>query len=229
MEVIENMDDVWQVVAYGSDVGLAHVGGHGPNPDPRPPQARPERLQGVDAFAVADEDNGARDEIEHHGQIVMAFAHSDLVDGDLPQLVELGLAEASQERAGLDVLDGVPAYLQVLGHVLDGHVLRQFQGIAFEGTRVMLAWIGKAQLHLPHLAAGETQDARHLQSHLYRLGANGHSAEGSFDASLGPNVAVAAVGAAQTLARPLDGKGHLTSLEGLSNIAISHEAEGVIQ
>ena len=48
----------------------------------------------------------------------------------------------------MDVLDLVPADAQVASHVLDGHVLRQFQGVAFEGMRVANAWVGKGEFDL---------------------------------------------------------------------------------
>jgi hypothetical protein len=51
----------------------------------------------------------------------MPLADGNLVDGDFLELVQLGLAEATLQGVGLDVLDGVPTDLQMLGHVLDGH------------------------------------------------------------------------------------------------------------
>ena len=89
------------------------------------------------------------EQVEHHGQVAVPLADGDLVDGDLLELVQLGLAEAALQVAGLDVLDDVPTDLQVLGHVLDGHVPRQLQGVALEGAGVVLLGIGKADLDLP--------------------------------------------------------------------------------
>ena len=82
----------------------------------RRPQALPERLQGLGALAVADEDHRAAAQVQDHGQVAMPLADGDLVDGDLLELLQLGLAEAALDRCALlDVLDDVPTDLQVLG------------------------------------------------------------------------------------------------------------------
>ena len=99
MEVIEHMHRPGQVVAHGPDVGGRHVGGHGLDLGPGAPQPLPEGFQGVDAFAVADEHDGAGEQIEHHGQVAMSLADGDLIDGDLLELVQLGLAEAALQVA----------------------------------------------------------------------------------------------------------------------------------
>jgi hypothetical protein len=150
------------------------------------PQPRPERRQGLDALAVADEDDGAAQQIQHHGDGVVPLADGDLVDGDLLVLVQLGLAEAPRQGAGSDVLDGVPADLEMLGHVLDGHVPRQIEGVALEGAGVVLIGFGEAQLDLAHAAAGEAQDARHLELEQHGLGADRHGAEGALGAAQRP-------------------------------------------
>jgi hypothetical protein len=45
----------------------------------------------------------------------VALGDGDLVDGDAPQVLELGLGEAPRQVALLDVLDQVPADAQVGG------------------------------------------------------------------------------------------------------------------
>ena len=128
---------------------MRHVGGHGLDLGPGTTQPLPERLQGLDAFAVADEHHGPGEQIEDHGQVAVPLADGDFIDGDLLELVQLGLAEAALQGAGLDVLDGVPTDLEVLGHVLDGHVPGQLQGVALEGAGVAFLGIGEAELDLP--------------------------------------------------------------------------------
>ena len=66
---------------------------------PGPAQPLPEGLQGLHAFAVADEHHGAAEQVEHHGEVVMALADGDFIDGDLLELVQLGLAEAALQVA----------------------------------------------------------------------------------------------------------------------------------
>ena len=60
----------------------------------------------------------------------------------------IGLGEVLFQVTFLDVLDRVPTDAEMLGHGLDGHVLRQFQRIALEGVRVAPPRFGKADGHL---------------------------------------------------------------------------------
>ncbi len=229
MEVIEHVDRFGQVVTHRADVRLRHVGGHGDDLGAGATQALPQRLEGSDAFAVADEDDGAADQVEHHGQVAVSLADGDFIDGELLELVQLGLAEATFQRAGLDVLDGIPADLEVLGDILDGHEPRQVEDVAFEGTRVVLARVGEAELHLANLTAFEAQDARDLEPQLHRLGTDRHGLEGAFDAALIPDLDRAAVGAAMPFPRQFDAEGHPSPLEGLVDVTVANEAEGVVQ
>jgi len=128
--------------------------------------------------------------------------------------VQLGLAETALQRQGLDVLDRVPADVEMLGHVLDGHKTGQFEDIAFKSSGVALLGIGEADFDLPDHAAVETQDARNLELHEGRLGADRHRAKGAFDAALIPDLRRAARGAAVAFPRLLDTKRHLPLLEG---------------
>src|SRR3954454_10206478 len=123
------MHRLGQVVTHGPEVGGRHIGRHRLDPGPSPAQAFPEAFQGFDAFAVADEHHGAAVEVEHHGDVAMSLADGDFIDGDLFELVQLGFAEAPLQVAGLDVLDGVPTDLEVVGDVLDGHVTGEFQRV----------------------------------------------------------------------------------------------------
>jgi hypothetical protein len=94
---------------------------------------------------------------------MVAIADRDCVDGDLLERVPFGFAEASLEETGLDVLDRVPADLQVLGDILDGPVPGQIPDVAFESAGVVLLGIREAQLSLPDAATGKAQDGRHLK------------------------------------------------------------------
>src|SRR5436190_20280676 len=133
MKVIEDMHRVPDVLANGPDVGGGHVRGHGLNLGVGTAQPFPEKLEGIHAFTVSDVDDGTRFKIEHDGQIPVSLADVDFIDGDLLELVQLGLAEAAREIPGLDVLDRVPANGQVVGDILNGHEPREFQGVALEG------------------------------------------------------------------------------------------------
>jgi len=59
---------------------------------------RTRRQNGVRAstpLPSPDEHHRPGQQVEHHGQVVMPLADGDLVDGDLLELVQLGLAEAA--------------------------------------------------------------------------------------------------------------------------------------
>ena len=192
-------------------------------------QPPPEWLEGVHAFAVADEYHGAGEQIDNHGHVAVSLGDSDFIDGDLRELVQLGLAEAALQGTGLDILDGVPTDVEVLGHVLNGHQARQVEDIAFERAGAAFLGIGEAQLDLPDHATGEAEDAGHLELHEGWLGADGNHAKGAFDAPLAPGLAGAALGAAVAFARFLDAKRHLPLLEGLADVVVADNAEAVIQ
>src|SRR4029077_8420238 len=153
MKVIEHVHRSPDVLANGSDVGGRNVRGNRLDLGVGTTQPFPEKLEGIHAFAIADEDDGTSFQIEHDGQIPVPLADVDFIDGNLLELVQLGLAEAALEIPGLDVLDRVPANGQVVSDILDGHQPRELQGVAFEGMRVMFLGIGKGDLDLPQLVA----------------------------------------------------------------------------
>ena len=72
-------------------------------------QPLPEGFQSIPAFAVADEHDRAGEQVEDDGQVAVALADVDFIDGDLLELMQLGLAEFPLEMRGLNLLDGVPA------------------------------------------------------------------------------------------------------------------------
>ena len=230
VEVVEDMHRPGQVVAHRPDVGRRHVGGHGLDLGTRTPQPLPERLQGVGAFAVADEHDRPGEQVEDHGEVAVALADGDLIDGDLLELVQLGLAEAALEVAGLDVLDGVPTDLEVLGHVLDGHVPGQVQGITLEGTGVAFLGVGETDLHLADRAADRStrRGARpgSPRSACGRWARCGRCVRG---ARWSQTSAQPHCGAAQAFAGLFDAEGHLASLEMLADIVVANDAEGVVQ
>jgi len=56
------------------------------------------------SFPLADEDHGTADEVQDQRQVLVAFAHQDLVDGDLRQVFQFGLGELSGKVTFDDVL-----------------------------------------------------------------------------------------------------------------------------
>jgi hypothetical protein len=116
-------------------------------------------------LAVANEDDRPALEVQDDRQVAVPLAHGDLVDGDLAEILELGLGVAAREVALLNVLDNVPADSRVVGHIEDGHAPRQFQGVALESLGVGPPWVGEIDLHLANLPTGLTGDARDREDH----------------------------------------------------------------
>jgi hypothetical protein len=177
-----------QVLADGLDVSHRHVRGHRADFRPAGAQASPERVQGRRALAFAHEDHGAADQVQHYGQVAMPFGDGNLVDGDLLELMELGLAVMLLEVAFLDLFDGVPTDPQVLGHVLDGHVLAQLQGVALEGPGMSPPRFGEGHVHLTGDLARLALHAGNGQEHGGRLVADGHAPEQARDSAVGDDV-----------------------------------------
>src|SRR6516165_1778523 len=93
-----------------------------------PSQPLPEWFQRVSSLAVADEDHSTALEVQNDCHVAVALSDGNLVDGDLMEVLQLGLGVAAAEVALLDVLDDIPADTEVSGHIEDGHTPGQFQG-----------------------------------------------------------------------------------------------------
>src|SRR5262249_34364467 len=142
-------------------------------------------------------------------------------NGNLFEFVQFGLAEATLQRLGLEVLDGVPTDLEVLGHVLNSYVLGQFQGVTLESTGVAFLGSGETHLGLGERTAGEAVDPRHLEVEERRLATDRHRTKGAVQAALVPDLVRATGGAAVPFPGLFDAKGHGPLLEGLAQIAVA--------
>ena len=229
MEVIEHVDRLGEVVTHGPNVGLGHVGRDSPHLGPRTTQPLPKWLQGLGSLAVAHEHDGAGDEVQHHREIVMPLADRDLVDGDLLELGELRLAESPLEGLCLDLLDGVPTDLQMLGDILDGHVPRQLQGIALERPRVPLHGIGEPDFHLPGQTALSAINPRHIEANHDGLTADRHGPKLAFDVAMHPELIALASGTAKPFPRLLDAQDDSPAVELRVNVPVAADAKGVIE
>ena len=117
----------------------------------------------------------------------------------------------------------------MLGHVLDGHVPRQVQGIALEGAGVALLGVGEAELDLTHVAAGEAEDARHLESMKAGLPPMGTVRKVRSTPPWAQTLSVPQCGAAEAFAGLSMRKVTRPSCEVLADMVVADEAEGVIQ
>ena len=102
-------------------------------------------------------------QIQHHGQVAVPVADADLVDSHEPEIPQPGLAEASPELLLHQVLDHVPAHVQVLCHVPHRHVTGQLHHIACESHRVVVLARSEGHCGLPHSPALPALQPRHRQ------------------------------------------------------------------
>lgn len=167
--------------------------------------------------------------IEHDRQIAVALADVDLIDGDLAEVVQFGLAKFALEVVGLDFLDGVPADLQMVGDVLDSHESGEFQGISLKGSGVMLLGIGEPDLGLSHRVAAEATKAWHLENNIGRLPTDGEGSENAFDPSLNPDLRGCTLRAPQAFAKLIDDEEGLVLREMLAAKVVTINAETVIE
>src|SRR5262249_20518118 len=139
---------------------------------------------------------------------MMAFADADFVDGDASQMFELGLGKMPLEVAFLNVLDRIPADTEVSGNILDGHALRQFQGVALEGVRVAKTRVGKRELHLPRDLAVVALDARDVEEQVNAFGTDRHQAKQPRLTAMGGDVGRVTNRTAQGRSILFDGEHH---------------------
>ena len=131
MEQVENDLDVGDFGPHGRDIGVPHVHHHRFQLLPLfPRHAREESPQGAGFAVFSHPNNAAALVVEDHGQIAMAFADRDLVDGQDAQPLIIGLPILSLQELPIDGLDRFPVQSQMAGDFLDGHDLRQFEHIA---------------------------------------------------------------------------------------------------
>ena len=196
---------------------------------PGGPQLPPEGLEGVCALAFADKYHRTAEQVEYHGEIAVAFAHADLVDGDLREVLESDALEATFEMPLLDVLDHVPAHAEVMGRVLNGHARAEFEGVPLEGAGVACAWRGEADLDLPGLAARGAPDPRHVRVDEHRLAADGRGPPATPHAAFASHLAAAAAAAPQVVGRWLGSKHDAAVDEVGPPMRVAAKAPAVVQ
>jgi len=195
----------------------------------RAPETLPERLQRVCAFPLADEDHGTGIEVQDQRQVLVAFAHRDLVDGDPHQVFQLGLAEPSGKVTFDDVLDQIPPHVQVLGDVLDGHEAGQFQCVMFKGLGIAPALIRKANPDLSDQTAGLAMDARNLEVNDHGFASDGEGSKRSLGSTTWVYCRRAASRATQRFFPLVDGKVDGSSNEGCPSVDVSPNPERMVQ
>jgi len=192
-------------------------------------QSSPEWIQGISAFALADEDYGARFQIHHDGQVLVALANANLINGDLFEFMQLRPAEAPFQISFLDIFDDIPADAQMTATVKDGRQFRQFKNVSFKTAGIAPSPPGKTQLDLPDDAADQTLDPRHSELDEHGFNANRNCSKPAQLFATAYDASGAAHRTAQITCALIDGKDHCPFLIAAVHILVAVNPEGMIQ
>ena len=97
MKAVEHMNGFGQIVAHGGGVGRGHVGRHGFDFGMAGAELFEENRQGIGPFSFAHMHHRAAVQVQHHGQVVMSAADADLIDRQMPEVLEPDLLEPPVE------------------------------------------------------------------------------------------------------------------------------------
>src|SRR5271157_597899 len=118
---------------------------------------------GFRAVPAAEPDRPHANQVADHDAIIVAFANRDLVDPDHTRRRSARLGELSAHVLLVQLLDGVPVQLELLGHIPDRRATTAPADL--EGKSLGVARIVGQELHTLtlHLAAMAAIDAPHLE------------------------------------------------------------------
>jgi len=159
----------------------------------------------------------------------MPFADRDLIDGDLMQVFEFRPGEPTSQIAFLDVLDQIPADVQVFGHVLNRHVTQEIQRIALERLGVAPASIGKPDSHLADSLADRTFYPGDRKHDVHRLAADRQGLETPLRVPTASNIPRSARRAPQRVRLLADREKHLPVMVFRSHVGVAPNPESVVQ
>ena len=229
MKVIKDRGGVGQVFPHRTDIGRRHVDGDGFNPCFGGFEPPPEGLQGFGPLAVTDKNHHSASQVHHHCQISVSLTDRDLIDGDSSQVFQFGAAEAPGQMPFLNILDHVPAHIQMQGNVLDGHKTAQIQSIAFELAGVSSPGVGKANRHLPEALTGQAKNSLNGQHDFDRFSNNGRGGKLPLDATLADNLSRVAFRAATVCFSLPNPENHLATVILSVDILVATDTEDVVQ
>ena len=229
MKMIEDDGGIRKVLHHRAHVGGGHIDRDGFHRCPRMAKSFPERNECVSSLAVTDEYDGPAFEVEDHSNIGVALLHRDLIDGQIPEVLEGKPGKLLLEVPFLDILDDIPGDMEMAGHVEDGHVLREFEDIALEGTGIGETGIGKTEFHLADGIASPAGDALHIQAQKDCLRPYGNQPESSRRASSENKIPAPACRAMKPVSFMRDREDHLAFLICRLHICIADETESMIQ
>jgi hypothetical protein len=161
----------------GADIGWRHVHGDGLDLRATAFQAFPEGFEGIGPLPISHKHDRPRFQVQDHRQVSMPSTDRDFIDRDPTEMLELNTTEPAAQGTFLNALNQVPTDPQMLGHIPDGHVLRQLQNVTLEGMGVGTPLVGEVHRHLANLAAVDTAYPWHIQLDLNRSGPDGKTAK----------------------------------------------------
>ena len=159
----------------------------------------------------------------------MPLADGDLVDGQSCRCFSLACRSAFRGDAVWMSLIDIPTDLEMLGDILDGHVPRQFQGIALEGMGVAPPRFGEADLHLTYELAIVTLHTRNLHEDMGLLAADGKAVEQTMFPAVGRDVLRPTGGTAECVTILRDRDHHFPLEEVGAHITVATNAKRMIQ
>jgi hypothetical protein len=159
----------------------------------------------------------------------MALADANLIDCDSLQVAKFRAIESSAQISLEYVLYGIPSDLEVVGNIGNGHMPAKFQDIAFKGSGVGTALIGKAQFDLTHDITAQTLNTLDRQLNEYRCRANWNCSKSAHDCTSSPYEPRFAVGAPEGKCVSSDTKDNGAIFKYSANILIAVNTESVIQ
>jgi hypothetical protein len=159
MEAVQDDCRLGEILFHGLLVGGGEVDGDGLDLGFGRCQPPPERIERSGLFPLSGEENRAAVEVQHQGQEAIAAADADLIDADVPHVLERWFGEVLLQVTFVDVLDDVPTHPPMLRHVLHRHPPAEFQDIPLEHMSVRAAGVGQPDVDLPDNPAGPALDA----------------------------------------------------------------------
>lgn len=229
MEVVKDDYGLGQVFCDSLDVGVGHIDGHGFDLCCGLFQSFEEWVESLGVFAFSDEDYRSALQIKHYGHEPVSLADSDLINCNAAQMADFGPGEFPTKVTLLDILDHVPTHAQMMGHVLNRHMLGKLQDIPFKLPDEAPVVIGKADFDLPDHAAGAALHALDSQFYDNLLEGKARRPEPPVHGPSPDNTSGATTRTSQALRVLLYGEPDLPTHVLRLPMMVAHDVQGMIQ
>nr|WP_231716387.1 hypothetical protein [Desulfosarcina alkanivorans] len=122
VKMVEDDDRLGKIFPDSLYVNPGHIDGDRFNGGFRALQSTPEGNERIGSFSVAYKNDSTGIQVQNDGQIVMACANGDLIDGQLSEMLQFGMGESFFQIPFLYIFDDDTPDVEMIGHILDGHV-----------------------------------------------------------------------------------------------------------